>query len=135
MLFIRFPDPRRSRNSRIWCRPLFDIDSLAGVTLVTLIGQEFGVNVELSDLLELRSFEAVSQFLRKHNHYRGTARMSGWREESFLQGSINRLFQLLARILPGGGTLRIQLHRARGVHIWKNVFISEDVILETGALI
>jgi acetyltransferase-like isoleucine patch superfamily enzyme len=57
--------------------------------------------------------------------------MSEWREETFLQGSINRLFQLLARILPGGGTVRIKLHRARGVHIGKNVFISEDVILET----
>jgi acyl carrier protein len=46
---------------------LVDIDSLAGVTLVTLIDQEFRVNVELSDLLELGSFEAISQFLRKHN--------------------------------------------------------------------
>jgi acyl carrier protein len=47
--------------------PLFDIDSLAGVTLVTLIDQEFGVNVELPELLDLGSFEAISQFLRKRN--------------------------------------------------------------------
>ena len=47
--------------------PLFDIDSLAGVTLVTLIDQEFGVNVELTELLELGSFEAISRFLRKRN--------------------------------------------------------------------
>jgi acyl carrier protein len=47
--------------------PLFDLDSLAGVTLVTLIDQEFGVNVELPDLLDLGSFEAISQFLRKRN--------------------------------------------------------------------
>jgi acyl carrier protein len=47
--------------------PLVDLDSLAGVTLVTLIDQEFGVNVELPDLLELGSFEAISQFLRKRN--------------------------------------------------------------------
>ena len=45
--------------------PLFDLDSLAGVTLVTLIGQEFGVDVDLPDLLELGSFEAISQFLQK----------------------------------------------------------------------
>jgi acetyltransferase-like isoleucine patch superfamily enzyme len=57
--------------------------------------------------------------------------MREWREETFLRGSINRLFQLLARILPGGGTIRVMLHRARGVHIGKDVFISEDVILET----
>ncbi len=47
--------------------PLFDLDSLAGVTLVTLIDQEFGVNVELPDLLDLGSFEEIAQFLRKQN--------------------------------------------------------------------
>jgi serine acetyltransferase len=57
--------------------------------------------------------------------------MKEWREETIWRGSINRLFQLMARILPGGGTIRIMLQRARGVHIGRNVFISEDVILET----
>jgi acyl carrier protein len=47
--------------------PLFDLDSLAGVTLVTLIDQVFGVNVELPDLLELGSFGAILQFLQKPN--------------------------------------------------------------------
>lgn len=46
---------------------LFDLDSFAGVTLVTLIDQEFGVNVDPSDLLELGSFEAIEQFLREKN--------------------------------------------------------------------
>jgi acetyltransferase-like isoleucine patch superfamily enzyme len=59
--------------------------------------------------------------------------MSEWREETFFRGSINRLLQLLARILPGGSSVRVKLHRARGVHIGENVFISEDVMLETGA--
>jgi acyl carrier protein len=45
--------------------PLFDLDSLAGVTFVALMDEEFGVSVELSDLLELRSFQAISQFLEK----------------------------------------------------------------------
>lgn len=57
--------------------------------------------------------------------------MKEWREETIWRGSINRLLQLMARILPGGGTIRIKLQRARGVHIGKEVFISEDVILET----
>ena len=47
--------------------PLFEVDSLAGVTLVTLIDQEFGVNVELPDLLNMGSFEAIWQFLQKQN--------------------------------------------------------------------
>lgn len=52
-------------------------------------------------------------------------------KERALRGSINRLLQYLARVLPGAETLRVILHRGRGVHIGKNVFISEDVILET----
>src|ERR1700722_2016789 len=59
--------------------------------------------------------------------------MKEWREETFLRGTLNRLFQFLARILPGAGSVRVKLHRARGVNIGRNVFISEDVILETGA--
>jgi len=42
-----------------------------------------------------------------------------------------RILQLLARILPGGQTIRVMLHRVRGVHIGRGVFISQDVILET----
>lgn len=48
--------------------PLFDLDSLAGVTLVTLIDQEFDVTIDLPDLLELGSFEAISQFLQKRKN-------------------------------------------------------------------
>jgi acetyltransferase-like isoleucine patch superfamily enzyme len=48
-------------------------------------------------------------------------------------GSINRTLQILARLLPGAQTVRVRLHRARGVHIGKDVFISQDVILETSS--
>jgi acetyltransferase-like isoleucine patch superfamily enzyme len=51
--------------------------------------------------------------------------------DPFLRGFANRMLQLLARILPGGESLRVTLHRQRGVHIGKGVFISQDVILET----
>jgi serine acetyltransferase len=54
-----------------------------------------------------------------------------WRE-SLWRGMANRGLQLLARILPGAETTRVRLHRARGVRIGKGVYISEDVILETG---
>jgi acetyltransferase-like isoleucine patch superfamily enzyme len=57
--------------------------------------------------------------------------MTEWREENVFRGLLNRLLQLLARILPGGVTMRVLLHRARGVHIGKDVFISENVLLET----
>ena len=52
-------------------------------------------------------------------------------EESKIRGIKNRLFQYLARILPGARSLRVKLHRARGVHIGKDVWIGYDVILDT----
>ena len=52
-------------------------------------------------------------------------------KESPVRGIVNRIFQQLARILPGARTLRVRLHRARGVHIGKDAWIGYDVILET----
>jgi len=51
--------------------------------------------------------------------------------ENPLRGLSNRVLQHLARILPGATTLRVSLHRARGVHIGKGVWIGYDVILDT----
>jgi len=42
---------------------LMNVDSLAAVTLVALIDEEFGVDIDLERLLELGSFEALQQFL------------------------------------------------------------------------
>ena len=53
------------------------------------------------------------------------------RKESILSGTANRLLQLIARIAPGAQTLRVRLHRARGVRIGKRVWIGYDVILDT----
>jgi len=52
-------------------------------------------------------------------------------KESLTRGIKNRLLQHLARIMPGAESLRVFLHRARGVKIGKNVWIGYDVILET----
>jgi hypothetical protein len=49
-----------------------------------------------------------------------------------LRGLINRILQLLTMFAPGGEGLRAMLHRARGVKVGKNVWISYNVILETG---
>ena len=48
-----------------------------------------------------------------------------------MRGALNRVLQLLARIAPGAQTLRVVLHRARGVRIGKKVWIGYDVILDT----
>ena len=52
-------------------------------------------------------------------------------KERYLRGFANRILQHLARVLPGAQTLRVALHRARGVKIGKNVWIGYDVILDT----
>lgn len=52
-------------------------------------------------------------------------------KENLLSGIRNRLCQHLARILPGARSLRVSLHRWRGVRIGKGVWIGYDVILDT----
>jgi serine acetyltransferase len=52
-------------------------------------------------------------------------------KEGLLRGLANRILQHLARVLPGAQSLRVMLHRARGVQIGKNVWIGYDVVLDT----
>jgi heptaprenylglycerol acetyltransferase len=52
-------------------------------------------------------------------------------KERRLRAFSNRILQHMARILPGAQTLRVALHRARGVKIGNNVWIGYDVILDT----
>lgn len=52
-------------------------------------------------------------------------------QESIWRGIKNRLLQPLARSMPGAQTLRVALHRARGVRIGRNAWIGYDVLLET----
>jgi acyl carrier protein len=40
-------------------------DSLAGVTLATVVQEEFGVEIDPSDLAELDSFEAFRTYLQR----------------------------------------------------------------------
>lgn len=52
-------------------------------------------------------------------------------KERWLRAFVNRVCQHLARILPGARSLRVALHRARGVKIGKGVWIGYDVVLDT----
>ena len=51
--------------------------------------------------------------------------------ENKLFGSFQRVLQNIARTAPGATSLRVLLHRWRGVKIGKNVWVGYDVILET----
>lgn len=50
-----------------------------------------------------------------------------------IRGPWNRFLQLLARIAPGAQTVRVFLHRMRGVEIGPGVWLGYDVILDTSA--
>jgi len=51
--------------------------------------------------------------------------------ENKILAPINRVLQLFARIAPGARSLRVLLHRWRGVKIGKGVWIGYDAIIET----
>src|SRR5688572_17098598 len=51
--------------------------------------------------------------------------------ESIVVGIRNRLLQVIARVAPGATSLRVMLHRWRGVTIGSGVWIGYDALLET----
>lgn len=51
--------------------------------------------------------------------------------ERIFSGTWNRLLQMVARVAPGATTLRVRLHRWRGVKIGSDVWIGYDAIIET----
>jgi acetyltransferase-like isoleucine patch superfamily enzyme len=55
------------------------------------------------------------------------------KRENPLRGIANRVLQQLALFAPGATTLRVWLHRARGVKIGKNVLIGCDTIIDTSS--
>jgi acetyltransferase-like isoleucine patch superfamily enzyme len=52
-------------------------------------------------------------------------------KEPLFRGLINRILQELAKILPGAQSIRVALHRWRGVKIGENVWLGYDVVLDT----
>lgn len=47
-----------------------------------------------------------------------------------LRGIFNRIVHLFARFSPGASTIRPFLHKLRGVKIYGNIFIGDDVYIE-----
>lgn len=59
------------------------------------------------------------------------SKIAGEPEEYLWTGVKNRILQQIARMSPGARSLRVWLHRARGVKIGHNAWIGYDVVLET----
>jgi serine acetyltransferase len=75
------------------------------------------------------SFGQVDQLEQKKAHALADAQRA--MHENPIRGLLNRVLQLLTLLLPGGQSLRVFLHRTRGVHVGQNVWISYNVVLET----
>ena len=63
--------------------------------------------------------------LLRHNQFE--------KRESFFRGIANRVLQQLALFAPGASTLRVWLHRARGVKIGNHVLIGYDTIIDSSS--
>ena len=48
-----------------------------------------------------------------------------------IRRAVNRVLGLLARFSPGARTMRVWLHRARGVRIGRGVFIGDEVYIDS----
>lgn len=53
------------------------------------------------------------------------------RTDGFISGTLNRILHMLARGAPGAASLRVWLHRRRGVKIGEGSWIGYDCVLET----
>lgn len=53
------------------------------------------------------------------------------RQDGPISGALSRLYQMLARSGPGASSLRVWLHRQRGVTLGEGCWIGYDCILET----
>jgi len=150
-----FPDLTADQAHNASVKSLANWDSLTAVTLAAVLQEEFGVPLNPMELSELESFQAMLNYIRTnqasfqevhapqdHLSPIRDRENSMHRDRSFdtpankhiqegvLVGVKNRFLQHLARNLPGSA-LRVNLHRARGVQIGKDVWMGYDVILET----
>jgi acyl carrier protein len=62
-----FPDltPEQIRDASL--ESIGGWDSLTAVTLLAVVQEEFGVQIDLPDFSELVSYEAIHSYIRSHN--------------------------------------------------------------------
>ena len=60
-----FPKMGREEIQKAAMTSVADWDSMVTITLLTLIEESFGVETDATDIEQLTSFEAISEYLRK----------------------------------------------------------------------
>jgi acyl carrier protein len=69
-----FPDLARTEVSRATSQAVTGWDSVAGVTLIAVVEEEFGISIEVEDLSMLTSYEGYLMYLQnEHSPVRASA--------------------------------------------------------------
>lgn len=119
----------------------FDLggDSLQAAQVLYLVSVRCGVDLgysalvsapriaDLATLIERAKIEAQAGLVGFVSEKRGAS----FAKENPLRGLRNRFLQVLALYAPGFTTVRVWLHRWRGVRIGRNVAIGTSAIIET----
>jgi acyl-CoA synthetase (AMP-forming)/AMP-acid ligase II/acetyltransferase-like isoleucine patch superfamily enzyme/acyl carrier protein len=112
-------------------------DSLALATMLAEVKSRFCTEIPVDSFLQCPTVDTLAQRIQGSESARlqtNTGKVthaSRMIRDSVLTGIKNRVLQLLALHAPGFKTLRVWLHRLRGVSIGKNVSIGLSVLIET----
>jgi acyl-CoA synthetase (AMP-forming)/AMP-acid ligase II/acetyltransferase-like isoleucine patch superfamily enzyme/acyl carrier protein len=113
-------------------------DSLSTVVMIAEVEKHFNAKIKLQRFLTSPTIETLAKYIQEaatanaHEFGVGT-RSDGTRliSDRWASGIKNRMLQLAALYAPGFKTVRVWLHRMRGVVIGDNVSIGLSVLIET----
>lgn len=113
-------------------------DSLSTVVMIAEVEKHLNVRIALEGFLRSPTIETLAKYAQESvtakPHKSGVGMRSGGSElisDSWASGLKNRMLQLAALYAPGFKTVRVWLHRMRGVVIGDNVSIGLSVLIET----
>jgi amino acid adenylation domain-containing protein len=113
-------------------------DSLQAAEILHLINVRCGVELGYSALLQAPRITDLAGLIERARIESqigpvgvSDENLNGFGKEPILRGLANRVLQVAALYAPGFKTLRVWLHRLRGVRIGRNVAIGTSAIIET----
>ena len=118
--------------------------SLLAMRVFAELKRKLDIELPLAAFLRAQTIEQLSGVIARHEgteSHRNSNSLVGrshhsvesmsYEKENRWRAAKNRVLQEFAQVLPGARTLRVKLHRTRGVNIGDNVWIGYDAVLET----
>jgi acetyltransferase-like isoleucine patch superfamily enzyme/acyl carrier protein len=113
-------------------------DSLTTVSMIAEVEDRFNIGIPVDRFLRSPTIETIAGLLQDQDASishtsvaTGPTKGSKRIRDTALGGLKNRLLQLVALYAPGYTTIRVWLHRMRGVSIGQNVSIGLSALIET----